>query len=289
MSQDPKSEGTLRIRDAGICTGIGSCYAYCRVSDRELANGNPTVDTQRVACKRAWDHRYKSYTWGGFYEDIGVNANVPLGEREAGGEMMTSLRRGDFVIATQSARLFRSLGNMVSLAREFMMRGVGIYLVGEGLELSRTDAGMKAFSVLDQVVQIDKDTYSHHVRDNTYRRRMSGKCYTKNPPLGFRALSDRSLVPFNEERVVMGRILEWSNQGSTMEQIVFFLKEQDCKRAQTRCFYTIREVNKALKEEYRLREIQRRVQAGELDPLLIPPQYRHMQNLPACADLFPEL
>ena len=270
-------------------TGNLKCVGYARVSTQEQVHSGLGLAAQQRGCQKAYEYRYqdRSYSWGGMYVDKGVTSKIPLTERPEGRKLFTDLERGNLIIALRSDRLFRSVKDMSITMEDFLRRGIGVFMVDNSLEVMQQGSGMMIFSIMSAVAQFEREVIQQRTKEAGHERRMLGVWDRKKPPLGFRFSTGRTLIPDNHERVVMARIMKWRNQGSTVEHIKHFLKTENVRRTQTQCFFTKGEVQRAEDEELKLREIQRRIQAGELDALLIPPQYRNMHTLPACSNLFP--
>ena len=117
---------------------------------------------------------------------------------------------------------------------------------------------------------------------------MTHKRLSHHIPLGFR-LSGKFIVPDNAERVVMGKVLGWHEQGASVDQIHFFLREANARRTICGTFWSKSQITRVPSEERKLREIQRRVLARELDRTQVPAMFLNMEDLPACANLFPYL
>jgi DNA invertase Pin-like site-specific DNA recombinase len=266
----------------------GVCYGYCRVSTQGQADQGISIPAQKAGVYRFYETILKpeGYTWGGYFIDPAVSTKVALRERPDGAKLLAILRPGDAIVCLRSDRMFRSLTEASITIEGLLQRRVSLFLTSNGMRVVADDPGSKMiFSLMAVVDQFDREITSHRTREALWEKRMRGEPLRKNrPPLGF-TIRDGVIVPDNNERVVMQKIASYRSQGLTYPRIVELLKLYDIRRSHRKTLWTHGEVSRAPREERRLQEIQQLIQTKQLDPMLIPFQYRNMHDLPACQQL----
>lgn len=185
-------------------------YAYVRYSD---VGRRHDLRKQKETALRFVRTVLKS-EFGGFYQDTAASAFTPLGRRDSGSALAARLERGDVVVVPSSARSFLSVRDMVETVQWWSARGVRVLVID--LKIDSNKPGDRA--VLDRFLEFDR--WHQRFESNRYlekcrvpKRGYLSKFYRHGAaPVGWKRLrlpdGTIDLVPFEEERAVVRRLLE---------------------------------------------------------------------------------
>lgn len=167
-----------------------------------------------------------------YYVDAATSGKIPIGEREAGGDMMRRLKRGDHVVIAKLDRAFRSLKDAVNVLDEMHRMGISIHvcnMMGGALDLT-SPIGKFLMHMLAAFAELERAMITERISDGiraARRRGGGGGC----PNWGFkwkkhvRVMPDGSkrsgliMVRDDHHRKVMGWIVAWRTEGWSYDQI----------------------------------------------------------------------
>jgi DNA invertase Pin-like site-specific DNA recombinase len=174
----------------------------------------------------------EGFTYGGCFSDPSDAGK--LTKRKVVADLDSHLKLGDQVVIANTPAVWSGPKDFIRLVEAWIKRGVGVHLLDVGMD-SRTDQGKIILHCLAKCVEsFSVILPREQAQLSVAKKRRCRKALNGNPPLGFKlvgAKDRRRCVPDLKEREVMGRILQWHEEGHSIDRIYFALIRD---RVQTR-------------------------------------------------------
>ncbi len=148
-------------------------YGYCRVSTNEQLLGTSIgLQKERIAAI-ANLHGYELVT---IFEDGGVSGGMPLKERPAGGELLSTITPGDVVIVAKMDRLFRNLQDAVTVSQTWRDDGIGFILGDISSDPLDSGIGRLFFNIMGSIAEFERERILERTKEGRELRKKTG-CY----------------------------------------------------------------------------------------------------------------
>jgi DNA invertase Pin-like site-specific DNA recombinase len=157
------------------------------------------------------------------FEEPGVSGAVPLEERPAGGELVASLRSGDWLIVAKLDRAFRGAADALTKAEAWKKQGVKLIVADMGVD-PVTDNGVSKmfFGMLALVAEFERDRIRDRVTNGRTAKKARGGHIGGAAPFGFRVEGEgkeAQLVPVPEQQVALVTIRALCRGGVSSREI----------------------------------------------------------------------
>lgn len=196
-----------------------SCVIYTRVSTKEQADNNMSLDTQKKACEQfALKNKYSiSGYFGGTYESAKTD------ERKEFNRMLQFVKKSrekiSCIIVYSVDRFSRSGGNAIYITEQLKKQGVMVQAVTQPADTTTPSGSLQQniqfiFSEYDN--QLRKDKCMAGVKEALLRGE-----WCHHPPIGYDSIqtnSERRLV-VNEQGKLLRKAFLWKAEGIGAEEI----------------------------------------------------------------------
>lgn len=194
-------------------------HLYARVSTAEQAADGSTSIEEQIRKGRAIASLRSAGPYDiATYEDRGVSGSIPLAQRPAGKDLITTVQKGDMVVAAKLDRLFRSATDALSTADDLKSRGVDLILIDMGSEpVTQNGTAKLFFGMLSLVAEFERDRINERTNDGRKAKRQAGGHVGGSAPYGFSVEGKGKtarLVPNPDEQKVIARVVELSAKWS---------------------------------------------------------------------------
>jgi DNA invertase Pin-like site-specific DNA recombinase len=198
-------------------------YAYSRVSTTQQAEEGVSLDKQH----RRIDGQalMEGWTIGERFVETGVSGSVPLGERPQGGKLLALLQPGDIVIAAKLDRMFRSALDALTVIKDFQKRGVSLWLLDVGGDVSGNGIAKLLLTVLSAFAEFERDRISERIKDAKRQMRAEGRSQGGKRPFGYQVDADGKLRADPREMPALAAMRELRSAGKSYRAIAQTLAE----------------------------------------------------------------
>jgi putative DNA-invertase from lambdoid prophage Rac len=198
-------------------------YGYARVSTDQQQRDGISLDEQQ----RRIEGRCLEQGWqvSEMFIEAGVSGSVPFAVRPQGGRLMRLLTPGDIVISPKLDRCFRSSLDALQTIQEFKRRGVGLWLLDLGGDVSGNGISEMIVTILSAVAQFERVRIGERIRDSKRHMRAQGWHQGGTRPFGYRLgpPSDRgrapTLVPEPAEQEAIAGMIAMRVDGRSLMEI----------------------------------------------------------------------
>ena len=207
-----------------------NCVIYTRVSTKEQAEGNLSLETQRKACDlyAAKQGYYIAAYFGGTYESA---ASDERKEFKRLIEFSKKYKKGNLKIIVYSLDRFSRTGdNAIWLSRQLRELGIQIVSVTQPID-TKNPAGVLQQNILFLFSQYDNDLRRQKTIAGMKEKLLQG-VWPCHAPLGYDHVtvnSQKSIVVNEKGRLLRKAFLWKANEGVTMVEIVKRLEAQGLK------------------------------------------------------------
>jgi putative DNA-invertase from lambdoid prophage Rac len=157
-------------------------YAYVRVStDRQAEDGESLGAQQRKIDGYA---QSLDLAIDRVIVERGVSGSKPLVERPEGSKLLAMLEGGDVVIATKLDRMFRSALDALAVLSDLRDRGVSLYLMDLGGDVTGNGVAKLVFTILSAVAEAERDRIRERIVDVKRDQRARGRYLGGKVPFG---------------------------------------------------------------------------------------------------------
>ena len=159
-------------------------YGYARVSTDQQQRDGISLDEQQ----RRIEGRCLEQGWqlSEIFIEAGVSGSVPFAARPQGGRLMRLLRPGDIGISPKLDRCFRSSLDALQTIQELKKRGVGLWLLDLGGDVSGNGISEMIVTILSAVAQFERVRIGERIRDSKRHMRSQGWHQGGTRPFGYR-------------------------------------------------------------------------------------------------------
>lgn len=165
----------------------------------------------------------------GEFWDEGVSGKIPLGERPAGGEMLSAIKAGQIkcVAVVYADRFGRTLLDGLQAARDLELMGVNIVCVEEGWDGRRKDSPLN-FQLRLLLAEEEHRRIKQRMQGGKERAMMRDNAPpTSVPMFGYRVDASGQYVIHPPEAVIVSRVFELALTGVSNRKIVEWIRSQN--------------------------------------------------------------
>lgn len=210
---------------------MAKAWAYGRHS---TDHQGMTREKQHDECRRYYDTHLASrgVEWGGFVYDTAVSGGVPFSERENGRVLFFSLQQGDYLIVSDTSRLFRNKVDGFTVLDQLDKRGVKRVI----LDLPDL-TGLHGDDELLDLIESNMLVFAHAFRRMASRnkkreiaaKKQAGLPYSRSAPPGWKIVGDRKSKEYRvhvRERQMIDFMQTMRDTGMSAEEIALWSMDQ---------------------------------------------------------------
>lgn len=206
-------------------------YGYIRVSTKDQAERGMSLAVQTERIRAYYDMIYsETYEWGGIFSEPGISAETTFTSRRVGGVLSDRSRNGDVICVLRLDRAFRSLIDCAGTVEKWWDRGIYFASITEGFDFS-TPHGKMIMQFMAALAEFERFMIGQRVKEAFAARRARGLRGCVAVPRLFEWIEDGTkLVPFEPERAVATKIVEWRDGGASFDAIAYHLMKHEIKK-----------------------------------------------------------
>jgi len=194
-----------------------STHAYLRVSTQIQADHGQSLETQEAQIRAFCVLQDLQVTK--IHIDRAVSGSKPIALRPAGAEMFAMLGKGDVIVASRLDRMFRSALDALSVLKDLQDRGISLYLIDLGGDVTGDGIAKIMFTLLSAFAEFERDKVIDRVRAVKADQKRRGRYRGGKPPFGYRAGPDGDLIPHAGEQEAIRGILQLHAEGDSLRAI----------------------------------------------------------------------
>lgn len=185
---------------------------YSRVSTVEqAADGTTSLQEQERVIRGYAMMKAASAFDLQIYTDAGVSGSIPMAERPAGGELLSTVKRYDTVVASKLDRMFRNSLDALTVYTDFKKRGIHLVLFDFGVEPVTSDSGIAKvlFHVMSAFADFDRERIYERMVEGKKAKKANGGHAGGEAPYGYRIVGERRsarLEPVAQEQAILACI-----------------------------------------------------------------------------------
>lgn len=205
------------------------CVIYTRVSTKEQADNNFSLETQRKACEQ---YALKnSYTIMGYFG--GTYESAKTDERRHFNAMLSFVKKSrekiSHIIVYSVDRFSRSGANAIYIAEQLKKEGITVFSVSQPTDTTTASGS------LQQNIQFIFSEYDNQLRREKcmagVREKLLKGIWVSSPPIGYsivRSGGQKSIV-LNETGKLVQKAFQWKAQGLSIEEVKRKLADKGLK------------------------------------------------------------
>lgn len=194
-----------------------SVYGYVRVSTlRQASEGESLEVQQRMILGYAL---MQGMTIDHVFVESGVSGSTPLNERPQGTELMSVLKAGDVVITPKLDRMFRSALDALRVLAEMKSRGVGLYMIDLGGDVTGNGVSKLVFTILSAVAEAERDRTRERIAEVKDDQKKRNRYLGGSVPFGFAITPDGGLVEVPEQQSAIEEMRRLKARGLSLRAI----------------------------------------------------------------------
>ena len=194
-----------------------SIYGYARVSTTQQADEGQSLGVQQRQLE-GWAHM-QGATLAGVYVERGVSGSTPLGDRPEGTRLLTTLERGDTVVAAKLDRMFRSALDALQTIEAFKAQGISLVLLDLGGDVSGNGISKLVLTILAAVAEAERDRIRERVATVKKDQRDRGRYLGGKPPIGYRVGPEGALERDEQQQAAILRAVAMRQSGTPLRTI----------------------------------------------------------------------
>jgi len=208
---------------------------YCRVSSERQVESGLGLDSQDTQFLEYVERVLKprGVALGPIFVDPAVSASKKMFlQRPEAAKMQADLRRGDHVVIPKLDRAFRNALDYATMLQRWLEQGVNVHILNFGMDTSNPTGLMVAKMVggmLAYFAEFESHMIGQRKRDANKVARLQGRPTNHRVKPGWKIAGPsgkRRIVPDEEERATMRKIVEWHDAGLTFIDISKVLMKQ---------------------------------------------------------------
>jgi DNA invertase Pin-like site-specific DNA recombinase len=213
-------------------------FGYCRqlADDKSPATLAAQAEAVRAYCAGRGLQLDDLFTDG-----VGAGG-IPWLERPAGERLAARLKEGDQVVVARGELVYTSASDLLAVIQDWRGRGIDLHIVQAEGGSGRFRPGLDTQGPMGQVIATALTVLAgfkkNRRREVARRALLERKCrrvrHTRCPGYGWRwegPPGEQRRVPDDEERAVIGKIIEWKQAGFSWYSIAAWLLRQRVKTA----------------------------------------------------------
>ena len=194
---------------------------YIRVSTSIQSEEGISLSTQTNKINEYC--KYKGMTIRQFYEDAGISGGTS--NRPALQDMLTNLRKGEYIICADLSRLSRNSNDAINILKSIKDKGGFLVSLNPDIDFS-TSIGELMYTILFAFYQLERKQISERVSANLNTLSRTHQLRSK-APFGWKFVGKDKPFEVDEDQVgVLEYILELHDKGFNLNQISIKLNEE---------------------------------------------------------------
>lgn len=192
-------------------------YSYSRVSTLRQSDDGDSLDTQQA--KNAGYAMILGETIVEEYVERGVSGSVRFIERPEGSRLWAILKKGDAIICPKLDRMFRSALDALDTLSKMKERGVRLYLIDMGGDVTSNGIAKLVFTILSAVAEAERDRIKERITEVKTHQRSQGRYLGGRVPFGWAVGSGGDLLPVPEDQEAIGAMRRLRQDGLSLRAI----------------------------------------------------------------------
>lgn len=225
----PFAKGAQKLKQRG-----SNCVIYTRVSTKEQADNNLSLETQRKACEQY--ARKNNYSILGYFG--GTYESAKTDERRHFNAMLSFVRKSrdkiSHIIVYSVDRFSRSGANAIYIAEQLKKEGINVFAVSQPTDTTTASGS------LQQNIQFIFSEYDNQLRREKcmagVKEKLLGGIWVSVPPVGYSIVRTNGKKSFilNQTGKLIQKAFHWKAERLSIEEIKKRLAEKglemDCRR-----------------------------------------------------------
>lgn len=188
---------------------------YVRVSTTRQAEEGVSLETQLKLIQNYCT--FKQMDLVKIYEDAGISGKNTT-DRPAIQELLTNVKKDEYVIVCNLARLGRSTKDVLNIVHDFKTKGINFICLDPEIDGS-TPMGRAMIGMMSVLNELERENISTNTSINMKRLAKEGKLRGK-APFGYKFVGkDKDMEPIPEQQEVIQLIIQSYNSGLNTSKI----------------------------------------------------------------------
>lgn len=153
------------------------------------------------------------------FVEAGISGGKSFSTRPKGAELNADLRSGDIVVATKLDRMFRSASDALKVVEDWQRRGIHLFLMDIGGDVTGNGVAKLVFSILAAVAEMERSRLSERVRSVKQHLAKQGRFTGGKLAVGFTVTPEGRLLASRRWRDAMTLMRKLRASGLTYAEI----------------------------------------------------------------------
>lgn len=201
-------------------------YGYARVSTARQANEGESLDVQRRQIE-GYCHMQGFELTDTFIEE-GVSGSIPITLRPKGQQLLSTVTKGDSIVAPKLDRVFRSALDALQTVEVLRVRSVSLHLLDLGGDISGNGLSKLFLTIAAAFAEAERDRIRERVSQVKADQKARGRFLGGSVPFGYRAIpidaKSSELVLHEDQQIAIEQIRALRAQGRSLRAIAALLK-----------------------------------------------------------------
>jgi putative DNA-invertase from lambdoid prophage Rac len=192
-------------------------FGYVRVStDNQAEFGASLGDQQERVDAYA---KSMGLSMNRVFVEAGISGGKGFSTRPKGTELDSQLRPGDIVVATKLDRMFRSASDALRVVEDWQRRGIHLFLMDIGGDVTGNGVAKLVFSILAAVAEMERSRLSERVRSVKQHLTKQGRFTGGKLAVGFAITPDGRMASTKQWSVAVALMNQLRLEGTTYAAI----------------------------------------------------------------------
>jgi putative DNA-invertase from lambdoid prophage Rac len=192
-------------------------FGYVRVStDNQAEFGASLADQQERVDAYA---KSMGLEMDRVFVEAGISGGKGFSTRPKGTELDAQLRTGDIVVATKLDRMFRSASDALRVVEDWQRRGIHLFLMDIGGDVTGNGVAKLVFSILAAVAEMERSRLSERVRSVKQHLTRQGRFTGGKVATGYVVSTDGRLSATKRWRDAVTAMKRLRGAGATYAEI----------------------------------------------------------------------
>ena len=152
--------------------------------------------------------------------------NHPLAERPQGSDLLGLVKPGDVIITPKLDRCFRSALDALDVLQKLKERGVSLYMIDLGGDVTGNGISKLLFTILSAVAEAERDRIRERITDVKRDQRQRGRYLGGRIPFGYRVDDDGALIEAEDQQAAIRDMLSMRGKGASLRSISEAMKSR---------------------------------------------------------------
>lgn len=153
------------------------------------------------------------------FVEAGISGGKGFSTRPKGTELDAQLRSGDMVVATKLDRMFRSASDALKVVEDWQRRGIHLFLMDIGGDVTGNGVAKLVFSILAAVAEMERSRLSERVRSVKQHLTKQGRFTGGKIATGYVVSADGQLSATKRWRDAVTAMKRLRGAGATYAEI----------------------------------------------------------------------